>query len=71
MPVPEAQIEIPEIEALDTTFKKVIACSAALLVLFGSLLALAASRASEHEQDLSARAQQASITAWPTTARRT
>ncbi|MGY4769700.1 tetratricopeptide repeat protein [Kribbella sp. CWNU-51] len=63
MPVPEAQIEIPEIEALDTTFKKVIACSAALLVLFGSLLALAASRASEHEQDLSARAQQASITA--------
>lgn len=63
MPVPEAQIEIPEIEVLDTPFKKLIACSAALLVLFGSLLAVAASRASEHEQSLSAQAQKASITA--------
>ncbi len=63
MPVPEAQIEIPEIEVLDTPFKKVLACSAAFLVLFGSLLALAASRASENERRLSAEAQQASITA--------
>lgn len=63
MPVPEAQIEIPEIEVLDTTFKKVLACSAAFLVLFGSLLALAASRAGEQEQRLSAQAQKGSITA--------
>ncbi len=63
MPVPEAQIEIPEIDAVDTPFKKVIAFSAALLVLIGSLLALAASRASEHEEDLSARAHKASISA--------
>jgi hypothetical protein len=63
MPVPEAQIEIPEIDAVDTPFKKVIAFSAALLVLIGSLLALAASRASDHEEDLSAQASKASITA--------
>lgn len=63
MPVPEAQIEVPDIEVLDTPFKKVLACSAAFLVLFGSLLALAASRAGEHEQKLSAQAQEASITA--------
>jgi tetratricopeptide (TPR) repeat protein len=63
MPVPEAQIEIPDIDVLDTPFKKLIACSAALLVLLGSLLALAASRASEQERTLSAHAQEQSITA--------
>ncbi|MGW1345869.1 tetratricopeptide repeat protein [Kribbella sp. NPDC002412] len=62
MPVPEAQIELPDIDVLDTPFKKAIACSAALLVLLGSLLALAASRAGEHERNLSAHAQETSIT---------
>jgi tetratricopeptide (TPR) repeat protein len=61
--VAEAEIELPEIERLDTPFKKRVAISAALLVLLGGLLALGASRASEKERTLSADAQAASIKA--------
>ena len=63
MPANEAEIELPEIESLDTPFKKRVAITAALLVLFGGLLAFGASVASEREQELSADAQSATITA--------
>ena len=63
MPIAEAAIELPEIESLDTPFKKRVAVTAALLVLFGGLLAFGASLASEREQELSADAQAATITA--------
>jgi len=61
--VAEAETELPEIDRLDTPFKKRIAISAALLVLFGGLLAFGASLAGEQEQELSAEAQTATITA--------
>jgi tetratricopeptide (TPR) repeat protein len=63
VPVAEAEIELPEIDRLDTPFKKRVAISAALLVLLGGVLALGASRAGEKEQTLSADAQAASIRA--------
>lgn len=63
MPVVEAETELPEIERLDSPFKKRVAISAALLVLLGGLLALGASSASEKERTLSADAQAASIKA--------
>ncbi|WP_028650969.1 tetratricopeptide repeat protein [Nocardioides halotolerans] len=56
-------VEIPEIERLDTPFKKRVALSAALLVLLGGILAYGASLAGEHEQELSAQADAATITA--------
>lgn len=55
--------EVPEIEALDTPFKKRVAVTAALLVLLGGLLAYGASLSSEKGQELSARADAATITA--------
>jgi tetratricopeptide (TPR) repeat protein len=61
--VAEAEIEVPELDRLDTPFKKRVAITAALLVLFGGLLAFGASIASEREQELSADAQSATITA--------
>ncbi len=64
MPVAESEIEVPEIDVLDTPFKKLIAGSAALLVLLGGVLALGASRASEQEARLSAAAQAASLRAF-------
>ncbi len=57
------EIELPEIESLDTPFKKRVALSAALLVLLGGLLAYGASLAGEHEQQLSAQADAATIKA--------
>ncbi len=64
MPVAESEIEVPEIDVLDTPFKKLIAGSAALLVLVGGVLALGASRASEQEARLSTAAQAASLRAF-------
>lgn len=61
--MPEPEIELPEIDRLDTPFKKRVAISAALLVLLGGLLAFGASRAAERERTLSADAQAASIRA--------
>jgi len=58
-----SDIELPEIESLDTPFKKRVAVTAALLVLVGGLLALGASLAGEQEQKLSADAQSATIRA--------
>lgn len=55
--------EVPEIEPLDTPFKKRVAVTAALLVLFGGLLAFAASAAGEQGRELTARADAATITA--------
>ena len=63
MTVAEAEIELPEMDRLDTPFKKRVAVTAALLVLFGGLLAFGASLASEREQELSADAQSETITA--------
>jgi tetratricopeptide (TPR) repeat protein len=58
-----SEIELPEIDSLDTPFKKRVAITAAFLVLLGGLLALAASLASEQEQKLSSDAQAATIKA--------
>jgi tetratricopeptide (TPR) repeat protein len=58
-----SEIELPEIDSLDTPFKKRVAITAAFLVLLGGLLALAASLASEREQQLSLEAQAATIRA--------
>ena len=59
----DKEVELPEIESLDTPFKKRVALSAALLVVFGGLLAYGASVAGEHEQLLSAQADAATIEA--------
>ena len=45
-----SDIELPEIESLDTPFKKRVAIAAALLVLVGGLLALGASHV-RHDHD--------------------
>ena len=58
-----SEIELPEIDTLDTPFKKRVAITAAFLVLVGGLLALGASLASEREQQLSLEAQAATIKA--------
>jgi tetratricopeptide (TPR) repeat protein len=62
MPIPEAELELPEIEELDTPFKRWLALVAAALVLMGGVLALGASSASDHQQQLAAQAQELAIT---------
>ena len=58
-----SEIELPEIDTLDTPFKKRVAITAAFLVLLGGVLALGASLAGEREQQLSLEAQAATIKA--------
>ena len=52
MPVPEPLIEPPDIEVLDTPFKRRLAVALAVLAFVGGVLGLAASLAGSREDQL-------------------
>jgi len=63
MSAQEPELEVPEIEELDTAFRRTLALAVALLALFGGVVGFAAGDAGAREERLGADAQRASVIA--------